>query len=90
MGLQGHLRRIKCAGKQEVGRPSEPAQGRGQEPRGGRPAGVAARGLGPGLLVTDGWTQRAELRGRQMEGEGEGRLEGQWLEALMRLELGWG
>lgn len=51
---------------------------------------MAERGLGPGLLVTDGWTQRAELRGRQMEGEGEGRLEGQWLEALMRLELGWG
>lgn len=41
--------------------------------RGGRPAGVAGRGVGPELLVTDGWTQRAELQGRQMDGgRGEG------------------
>lgn len=37
---------------------------------GGRPAGVAGRGVGPELLVTDGWTQRAELQGRQMDGGG--------------------
>lgn len=53
--------------------------------------GVAGRGVGPELLVTDGWTQRRELQGRQMDGGGKRRGWGvcvQWSEVIIRLEMG--
>lgn len=51
--------------------------------------GVAGRGVGPELVVTDGWTQRRELQGRQMDGGGK-RLGGggQWSEVIIRWEMG--
>lgn len=49
---------------------------------------MAGRGVGPELVVTDGWTQRRELQGRQMDGGGK-RLEGgQWSEVIIRWEMG--
>lgn len=55
--------------------------------------GVARRGVGPVLEVTDGKTQRGGLQGRQMGGGGKGGDWGlgvQWLEAetVMRLVMG--
>lgn len=58
---------------------------------GGKAGGRGWEGSGPGA-AGDRWVDTKSRAAGKTDGWGreEGRLEGQWLEALMRLELGWG
>lgn len=80
----------------------KPGAEEGREPRergspgaaggaGGKAGGRGWEGSGPGA-AGDRWVDTKSRAAGKTDGWGreEGRLEGQWLEALMRLELGWG